>query len=188
MMRTLLHTCFVALSLCLAVCFGACRPYNTPHVYQNLDTLLTSGRVEAYGAFYAPEGIDYPVFSLDLYGTGVGLNDKGAIEGTGTNLYLSDIFVPVGLDALPEGIYRCDSLAKEYTFLRGMNYDGNYGGSYVLLIGESSYTVYLIVSAEMQLSYIGDTMQLDGQAMLDNKKAYPFHFKGVLPTVNREKE
>ena len=178
----------MAVSLCLATSFMSCRQYNSPRVYQNLDTLLTSGRVEAYGAFYAPEGIDYPVFSLDLYGQGVGLNDKGAIEGKGTNLYLSDIFVPVGQSTLPEGTYHCDTVATEFAFLRGMNYDGNYGGSYVLLIGESSYTVYLIVSAQMQLSYIGDTMQLDGQAVLENKKAYPFHFKGVLPTVNRERE
>ena len=187
-MRNVIHTCLSAVSLCLAACFMSCRPYNTPHVYQNLDTVLTSGRIEAYGAFYTPEGIDYPVFSLDLYGQGVGLDDKGVIEGKGTNLYLSDIFVPAGQNTLPEGTYRCDTVAKEYTFLRGMNYDGNYGGSYVLLIGESSYTVYLIVSAQMQLAYTGDTMQLDGQAVLENKKTYPFHFKGVLPTVNRERE
>lgn len=188
MMRNIIHTCLVALSLCLAACMASCRPYNTPRVYQNLDTLLTSGRVEAYGAFYQPEGIDYSVFSLDLYGAGVGLNDKGTIEGKGTNLYISDIFVPAGQDALPEGTYHCDTVARPMTFLRGMNYDGNYGGSYVLLIGETSYTVYTIVSAQMQLAYIGDTMQLDGQAVLEDKKVYPFHFKGVLPTVNRERD
>ena len=188
MMRTLIHTSVAVLGLCLTLCFAACKPYNTPHVYQNLDTLLTSGRVESYGAFYQPEGIDFPVFSLDLYGQGVGLNDKGGIEGKGTNLYLSDIFVPDGQTALPEGTYTCDTVAKAFTFLRGMNYDGNYGGSYVLLIGETSYTVYLIRSAEMQLSYSGDTMLLDGQAVLDNKKVYPFHFKGVLPVVNRERK
>ena len=187
-MRTILHTAVAAVCLCLMLCFTACRPYNTPHVNQALDTLLTSGRVESYGAFYAPEGVNYPVFSLDLYGQGVGLNEKGSIEGKGTNLYLSDIFVPEGQTSLIEGTYRCDTVAKEFAFLRGMNYDGNYGGSYVLLIGETSYTVYLIRSAEMQLSYIGDTMLLDGQAVLENKKVYPFHFKGVLPVVKRERD
>ena len=166
----------------------ACRPYSPVRVYQNLDTLLTSGRVEAYGAFYAPEGISYPVFSLDLYGQGIGLNDKGAIEGKGTNLYLSDIFVPEGETRLVAGTYSADSVAKPMIFLRGMNYDGNYGGSYVLLVGESSYTVHLIHSAEMQVAYSGDTLILDGQAVLDKNKTYPFHFRGVLPTVNRERD
>lgn len=184
MMRTFLYSCLVVLVASMV----ACTPRSTPRVYQNLDTVLTSGRVETYGAFYAPEGIDLPVFCLDLYGQGIGLNDEGVIEGKGTNLYLSDIFVPVGQTELPEGTYTSDSVAREMTFLRGMNYGGNYAGSYVLLVGESSYSVYPIRSAAMLLSYAGDTMVIDGSALLENKKTYPFHFRAVTSTVDRERK
>lgn len=164
-----------------------CREPRTPISYQSLDTLLTSGRLEYYGAFYKAEGIDLDVISLDLYSKGLTLNKSGKMEGIGTNLYLSDIFVPTTDGHLPAGTYHSDSTAREMHFLRGLNYDGNYGGSYVLLVGESSYSVLLITEAEMTVAYSGDTMILDGRATLKNRRQpYPFHFRNILPVTHRE--
>lgn len=176
-------------------CLTSCHRSYTPIVYQSLDTVLTSGRLEYYGQYYKKEGIDYDVVSLDLYSKGLGLNDEGVMEGVGTNLYISDIFVPNAwlekdkpLSVLPEGIYESDSTANLMHFLRGLDYDGNYGGSYVLLMGEKNYEVLPITIATMTVSYIGDTLVLDGRAeLLNRRQPYPFHYRNVLPTINRER-
>ena len=70
----------------------SCHRSYTPIVYQSLDTVLTSGRLEYYGQYYKKEGINYDVVSLDLYSKGLGLNDEGVMEGVGTNMYISDIW------------------------------------------------------------------------------------------------
>lgn len=179
----------------LAVAATGCRNSYTPVVRQTLDTLLTSGRLEYYGAFYKAEGIKYDVVSLDLYSKGLGLNDEGRMEGVGTNLYISDIFLSTATpqaekaeDFLPEDTYQSDSTANLAHFLRGLDYDGSYGGSYVLLMGESgSYKVYPITEGEMTISYIGDTLVLDGKATLKGQnQPYPFHYRDVLPVIHRD--
>ena len=175
-------------------CLTSCHRSYTPIVYQSLDTVLTSGRLEYYGQYYKKEGIDYDVVSLDLYSKGLGLNAEGVMEGVGTNLYISDIFVPNAWlekdkpqSVLPEGTYESDSTANLMHFLRGLDYDGNYGGSYVLLMGESGYKVYPITEGKMTVTYIGDTLVLDGIATLKGQKAaYPFHYRDVLPVIRRD--
>lgn len=187
----ILFVAIILLSLCLTGCY---RPY-TPIVYQTLDTTLTSGRLEYYGTYYEAEGVDYDVVCLDLYSKGLGLNHEGMMEGVGTNLYIGDIFVPAGTltadraeSVLPAGRYESDSVAQLMHFLRGLDYDGNYGGSYVLLMGESGYSVLPVTVAEMTVAYIGDTLVLDGKAELrDQRKPYTFHYRDVLPTINRER-
>ena len=181
------------LAILLANVMTSCHRSYTPIVYQSLDTVLVSGQLEYYGRYYKKEGVDYDVVSLDLYSKGLGLNDEGRMEGVGTNLYISDIFVPNTIlekdkpqSVLPEGTYQSDSTANLMHFLRGLDYDGNYGGSYVLLMGESSYSVQIITEAEMTVAYVGDTLVLDGIAKLQGKKQpYPFHYRNILPTVNR---
>ena len=172
-----------------------CRYNTTPVTYQTLDTLLTSGQLEYYGAYYEAEGIPYDVISLDLYSKGLGLNDEGMMEGTGTNLYISDIFISTATpkasnasDYLKEDVYESDSTANVHHFLRGLDYDGNYGGSYVLLMSETGYKVLPLTGGEMTVSYSGDTLVLDGHATLrGQKKTYPFHYRNILPVIHRER-
>lgn len=179
----------------IAACITSCRYPSTPIRYQSLDSVLTSGRLEYYGAYYEAEGIDYDVVSLDLYSEGLGLNKEGKMEGVGTNLYVSDIFVPKAefvrgkpQSVLPAGSYQSDSTANLMHFLRGLDYDDNYGGSYVLLMGESGYSVSIMTVGEMTVAYAGDTLILDGIATLDKQqKPYPFHYRGKLPMINRER-
>lgn len=181
------------LFLIMLAALTGCRQPHTPITYQTLDTLLTFGRLEYYGAFYKAEGIDYDVVSLDFYSKDLGLNDEGRMEGVGTNLYLSDIFLSTATpqavkasDFLIEDTYYSDSTATLMHFLRGLDYDGNYGGSYVLLMGETGYKVLPITEGEFTVTYVGDTLVLDGKATLQGQKQpYPFHYRDVLPVVLR---
>ncbi len=183
------------MALSLSLVLTGCYKPQPAITYQSLDSVLTSGRLEYYGAFYKVEGVSYDVVSLDLYSKGLGLNKDGKMEGVGTNLYISDIFVPTAAikarkasDFLPEGTYASDSTAQLMHFLRGVNYDGSYAGSYVLLMGETSYSVLPITEAMMSVAYVGDTLVLDGKATLEGKKhPYPFHYRTTLPTINRER-
>lgn len=171
----------------------SCRKPYTPIVYQTLDSVLISGRLEYYGAYYEAEGINYDVICLDLYSKGLGLNKDGVMEGVGTNLYIGDLFITTAApkaskasDYLPEDSYESDSVAELSHFLRGVEYDGNYCGSYVLLMGESGYKVLPITEASMTVAYVGDTLVLDGCATLkDQKQAYPFHYRDILPVIDR---
>lgn len=173
----------------------SCYTPHPPTPYQTLDTLLTSGQLEYYGAFYKAEGVNYDVISLDLYSKGLGLNADGMMEGVGTNLYISDIFISTATpsaskasDYLIEDTYQSDSVPELSHFLRGLDYDGSYGGSYVLLMGESGYKVYPITEGEMTVTYIGDTLVLDGKATLRGlKQTYPFHYRDILPIIHRER-
>ena len=177
----------------LLLALTSCKHSYTPVVYQTLDTLLTSGRMEYYGAFYRQEGINYDVLCLDLYSKGLGLNEEGHMEGVGTNLYLSDIFLSTATsqashasDFLLEDTYYSDSTANLMHFLRGLDYDGNYGGSYVLLMSEAGYKVLPITEGEFTVTYVGDTLVLDGRATLKGlKQPYPFHYRDILPVVKR---
>ena len=188
MRRTLIYS-FIAFML--SVSTTGCKHNSTPVVRQTLDSVLVSGRLEYYGAFYKTEGIDYDVVSLDLYARGVGLNSEGRMEGVGTNLYVSDIFVPSVAgqpgkisDCLPAGTYYSDSVAREMHFLRGQDYDGNYGGSYVLLKNETGYVVYPMTVGEMTVSYSGDSLVLDGRATLQGQKQpYSFHYRDTMPVI-----
>ena len=170
----------------VCICMTGCYSSYTPRTVQTLDTVMTSGRMEYYGAYYKQIGVPYDVISLDLYSKGLGLNDEGKMEGVGTNLYISDIFVPTTDGTLPAGTYLSDTTANEMHFLRGLDYDGSYGGSYVLLMSESGYKVLPITDGEMTVAYVGDTLVLDGSAKLRNtRQPYHFHYRNVLPTVRR---
>ena len=53
-------------------------------------------------------------------------------------------------------------------------------------MGESGYSVQIITEAEMTIAYVGDTLVLDGKATLEGRKQpYPFHYRDILPTLNR---
>lgn len=181
--------------LVLAVSLIGCRYNYTPVTYQTLDSMLTSGRLEYYGAFYQAEGVKYDVVCLDLYSKGLGLNKQGKMEGVGTNLYIGDIFVTTATpkaskasDYLHDDEYVCDSTVDCNHFLHGLDYDGNYGGSYVLLMGESGYEVLPVTQGQMVVNYVDDTLVIDGQVRLKGqKKTYPFHYRNTISVIHRER-
>ena len=130
----------VSLLTALAVC-TACKP-NKSTPKRGIPDTYTLAYEEIYGHCY--DSIPYAVVALDLYSDGLELDKNHRIQGTGYNLYLSDIFVPDSL--LEEGEYtsiKKDSLTSPtyqvnpHTFLPGMDFEGYPHGMYLLNIEES---------------------------------------------------
>ena len=82
--------------LVLAVSLIGCRHNYTPVTYQTLDSMLTSGRLEYYGAFYQAEGVKYDVVCLDLYSKGLGLNKQGKMVVKNVSEEVKEIFEVTG--------------------------------------------------------------------------------------------
>ena len=110
---------------------SACKPVKIIEqtVFPQQYTLVWE---ERYGQCY--DSVPYSVVALDMYSEGLTLDSAHRMQGTGYNLYLSDIFVPTGSDSLVVGTYRSDTTAQPYTFLPGRDYEGTPHGIYLLRI------------------------------------------------------
>lgn len=114
-----------------------------------------------YGAHYSSRGIKNNVIDLDLYSEGLDLDSTGRIAGTGTNLYISDIFLPEADSALTAETYLCDTTGAEYTFLPGVNYDSNISGAYILRITDGTLTAFTVFDdGEFRVEQLGDSMRI----------------------------
>lgn len=126
-----------SLFILVALCVTACRP-SGPSSYRGLPKEYTTAYEEIYGHFY--DSVPYAVVALDLYSEGLSLNAQRKIQGTGYNLYISDIFVPDSL--LAEGDYTSLPVTDNhspltitpYTFLPGRDFEGQPHGMYLLNI------------------------------------------------------
>ena len=107
------------------------------------------GYEEDHGRCY--DSVPYSVVSLDLYSEGLSLDTSHRMQGTGYNLYLSDIFVPD--DTLAPGAYRSlNENPAPYTFLKGRSYDGTPNGAYLLTIDNGKLqSIQLIDSGYMSV-------------------------------------
>lgn len=152
-MKAYLH--IVALALIVV----ACKPTHSPTQTTTLqaDSVFTEAEIRAYGEYYQS---GHQVYAIDLLSDGLDY-DSTFIVGSGYNLYLSDIFVPKdSTERLPAGVYTMDSLVKENTFLRGMDFEGNITGTYLLYIKNNQIEgITLFTSGNMSIDYIdGDTL------------------------------
>jgi hypothetical protein len=132
----------IAVSLLTALAVCASCTTNKPAPKRGIPDTYTLAYEEIYGHCY--DSIPYGVVALDLYSDGIELDKNHRIQGSGYNLYLSDIFVPDSL--LEEGTYtsiRKDSLysptypVSPHTFLPGMDFEGYPHGMYLLNIEEA---------------------------------------------------
>ena len=139
----------------------SCKP-STPVARQDFPDTYTLAYQEIYGHFY--DSVPYPVVALDLYSEGLTLNKDHKMEGTGYNLYLSDIFVPDSL--LEEGVYTSLSLGegrgeassiRPYNFLAGRDYEGTPHGMYILSIGEGKIASIQVLDSG-SFVYRGDSL------------------------------
>ena len=142
----------------------------------------TSAYQEIYGHCY--DSIPYAVVALDLYSEGLSLNSKHRMEGTGYNLYLSDIFVPDSL--LEDGTYRSATTAEPFTFLPGEEYEGTPAGIYLLYIEDGMLKdVQMLDSGTMVVSEAANHMRdlqftLYYTSAYGEKAIYETHFEGKL--------
>lgn len=165
----------------LALAMVSCNHYTpSPGSHSTLDTVLVHGYVTDNGAYYEKEGINLNVLSVDLYSETINFDKNGRIQGTGTNLYLSDLFLEPGATTIPNGTIICDTAVREMHCLPGMNYDGKISGAYLLLVGEDSYAVTLVTGGTIDVSHKGDTTIMDTNLTLEHGKTYRGHYRGVL--------
>lgn len=135
------------LSFSLLLLCGCQKP--APSKPVTVASEFTACYAELYGQAY--DSVSQDVLALDLYSEGLDLNKQGKIEGTGTNLYISDIFTDAGDSpwvksdgrlTLRAGIdslcFRSDSLPAAGTFLPGMDFEGNPTGIYLLTIADNA--------------------------------------------------
>ena len=141
----------------IAFALSSCKP-STPVVRQEFPDAYDLAYQEIYGHFY--DSVPYAVVALDLYSEGLTLNKDHKMEGTGYNLYLSDIFVPDSL--LEEGEYHSIQPANQpaiepFTFLAGRDYEGTPHGMYILSIGDGKVASIQVLDSG-SFVYRGDSL------------------------------
>lgn len=128
---------------------------NTPTL--KMDSIFTTADFRSYGDYY---NANLQVFAIDLLSDGLEYDSAFHISGTGCNLFLSDIFTTC--DSIPAGHYEMDSTAKDMTFLRGMNFEGNITGTYLLQISKDNIQrIILFHSGSMDVEYTDQGTHLD---------------------------
>lgn len=171
--------------LILLVGLSACKKakYIQVHSFPEVYVLAYE---QDHGRCY--DSVPFSVVSLDLYSEGLTLDTNRRMQGSGYNLYLSDIFVPG--DTLAPGEYTSlnskHATLNSYTFLPGRDFDGTPNGAYLLTIDQGKLqSVQLIDSGFMTvrdttngLTDLQFTLYYtkDGQTVT----TYTPHFQGAL--------
>ena len=167
----------------------ACNPVKTIEQH-SLPTEYASAWEERYGVCY--DSIPYAVVALDLYTDGLTLDTAARrMNGTGYNLYLSDIFVPS--DTLAPGEYHSlipnSLIPNPYSFLPGKDYEGTPTGMYLLYVENGQLQSIQVLdsgSFVMRDTTNGLTDLRFTLYYTDNgTNTYECHFQGPLPWLNK---
>ena len=104
------------------------------------------------------------------------------ISGSGCNLYLSDVFVAQDrASGLLAGKYEMDTVAKNMTFLRGMDFEGSITGTYLLVIQEDQIQdIMLFTSGSMIVEYTEDNILLDFNLYTADSTLYHATYQGPV--------
>lgn len=163
--------------LALVACMAACKP--APYVpAQRTASDFNYCLIERHGHYY--DHLSSDVMSIDLYSEGLALDSLGYVRGTGTNLYLSDVFVAPGSTRLPDGTYTADSLGRENTFLPGRDYEGQVNGAYILLVADGKVgSITLCTDSTMCVTTEGDTLDIRFRLRKADGRLYTAHYRGI---------
>lgn len=148
------------LILPLLVLLYACHPSQSDDptidgILVGYDSIYTTADIQWHGQYYPL--LDRQVFSIDLFGQGLSLDSANYIVGTGYNLYLSDVFLPLTDTSLQAGVYHMVTTSEAYTFLPYKNFDGNVTGSYLLEIQNNNINRIIgFTSGEMRVTYLSE--------------------------------
>lgn len=177
----------LTISIIALVGLYSCRQ-RTPYVYRGLPKEYTLGWENQYGQCY--DSVPYDVVAVDLYSEGLTLNEQHVIQGSGYNLFLSDIFVDStatsGTSQLLAGTYHSATTATPYTFLPGKDYEGDPHGMYILQIEENKVVGIQVIDSGYMV--VTDTTNgfKDLQFTLYYQNSYGYtttyttHFQGIL--------
>ena len=168
------------LLLLSALCLVACGDGGEPRQSEDqpvADSVMTLIKMKNNGQWYAT--IDSNVLSLDLYSDGLRFNEKGYIEGSGTNLYLSDVFVSLEDSLLTDGTYKLDTTNVCYTALPGINLNSAVAGAYLLLIEESHIkSIILLKEGSFEVAHTGDSLFIDFNLTTKDDQSYHATYVG----------
>lgn len=160
----------------------ACRGTNKPDHTQTYPKEFAACYVEQYGKAY--DSVPRNVFALDLYSDGLSLDSTRHIVGTGTNLYISDIFLADSLFAT--GTYLCDTSTADHTFLPGQNFEGTPAGIYLFSLVESANAgVQVVDSGRLEVSTTPDSLYDMRFTLYYGKETYEGHFEGAVQYYDR---
>lgn len=144
----------------------------------------TAGYAVFWGDFYAEKGVANNVLSMDLYSVGLSVDSAGYYVGSGTNLYISDIFqLPVDT-LLIGGTYQMDTTCGAQTFLAGVDYDGRQTGTYLVTVTDMGTSVEVLTDGTFTLSYKGDTTIIDFYMKKSDGKSFTANYRGILYTYD----
>ena len=157
----------------------ACKPQNKPTSSEilQLDSVFTTADFRMYGDYYES---GHQVYAIDLLSDGLHYDSTWHISGSGCNLYLSDIFAHKdSTTRLPAGTYTMDSVANEMNFLRGMYFDGDVTGTYLLSIeNDQIQRIILFTRGTMTIDYIDDDVVLNFHLYLADSTLYRATYTG----------
>lgn len=168
------------LSIALVLLMVACHPSNKPSKpsgLQQVDSVYTQSDFRAYGDYY---NSNHQVYAIDLLSDGLEYDSVWHISGTGCNLFLSDVFVHKdSVTRLPAGVYEMDSVAREMSFLRGMYFENNITGSYLLTIEEDQIQrIILFTSGTMTIDYQDEDVVIDFELYTADSVRYHGMYQG----------
>ena len=178
----------ICMLLVAAIAITSCTPHYSGDKKGGLPSEYTIAYQEIHGACY--DSIPYPVVSLDLYSEGLELDQNHRMQGTGYNLYISDIFLPLQEDTntlriLP-GTYHSDTTALPFSFLPGKDWEGTPSGIYLLRVDNSALQSIQVIDSGTIVVRDTSNNLLDLQFTLYYKNQYGYkatyttHFQGDL--------
>lgn len=170
------HIVFILLLVFLVSCDSPInRPPTPPTPTLQMDSIYTTADFRSYGDYY---NANLQVFAIDLLSEGLAYDSTFHISGSGCNLFLSDIFTTC--DSIPAGHYEMDSTAKDMTFLRGMNFEGNITGTYLLHINEDQIQqIVLFHGGSMDVAYTEEgSIHLDFSLYTSDSTYYHAQYTG----------
>lgn len=169
----------------------ACRPDGkNPDIDGGLklyDSIFVSADLQWHKQYYP--NLDCEVFSIDLLSEGLAFDSAFHINGTGCNLYISDIFLPCNSMTLQDGLYHMDTTAQPYTFLPYMYFEGEVTGTYLLDIKNSNLNRIIgFTAGEMKVHHSNGDINLDITLYVDtanNSQASTYHATYHGPAIYR---
>ena len=157
---------------------------------QKMPKEYTEAWQEIHGHCY--DSIPYAVVSLDLYSEDLSLDADHRMQGTGYNLYLSDIFVPDSLleageyTAIPFKDGKMVGAPTAFSFLPGRVFEGTPTGMYLLYVQEGRLmNVQLLDSGSFVMRDTTNNLTdlqftLYFTSVNGRKATYETHFQGEL--------
>ena len=163
--------------LLLLLLVASCNPINNPNTPTKpviADSVFVCADFRKYGDYYKT---GHQVYAIDLLSQGLEYDSLFHIQGSGYNLFLSDIFTTS--KSLPAGHYQMDSVAKDMTFLRGMDFEGSITGTYLLQISQNKIQrLTLFTGGSMDVEYLEDEIRLDFKLYTADSTLYHATYQG----------